>query len=274
MNRADWWEKAKAETMKLKALLVAVPCAWLASSAFGAIVNAPWAPDTGNNGEQNLYSILGYANNAALNSAVLNQSGGAATDWSVATSDAAHYSSLILEMAGNANNNEFGIYQTGNTANRLTVFTGPSNPDLSSAKQLIVQTVMGDTKIYLNSLSGSFIDIGADTSFGFYLDTHTGFGTWYSKISQNSDGMQHVVALDVMGTKYGQSPYPTAGQSGYIMGWEDLPNSSSDHDYQDMVVSLTALPIPEPTTVVAGALLLIPFGASTLRMVRRKNIAA
>jgi hypothetical protein len=32
-------------------------------------------------------------------------------------------------------------------------------------------------------------------------------------------------------------------------------------------------PVPEPTTMVAGALLLLPFGASTLRILRRKQTA-
>ncbi|MEI7941050.1 MAG: hypothetical protein WCK27_30620, partial [Verrucomicrobiota bacterium] len=30
-------------------------------------------------------------------------------------------------------------------------------------------------------------------------------------------------------------------------------------------------PVPEPTTMIAGALLLLPFGASTLRMLRRRT---
>ena len=34
-------------------------------------------------------------------------------------------------------------------------------------------------------------------------------------------------------------------------------------------VSVTA--VPEPTTMVAGALLLLPFGASTMRMLRRRT---
>jgi hypothetical protein len=37
-------------------------------------------------------------------------------------------------------------------------------------------------------------------------------------------------------------------------------------------VSILA-PVPEPTTMVAGALLLLPFGASTLRILRRKQTA-
>jgi hypothetical protein len=37
--------------------------------------------------------------------------------------------------------------------------------------------------------------------------------------------------------------------------------------------SLTATPVPEPTTILAGALLLLPFGVSTIRMLRRKTTA-
>jgi hypothetical protein len=35
--------------------------------------------------------------------------------------------------------------------------------------------------------------------------------------------------------------------------------------------STLAAPVPEPTTVIAGALLLLPFGASTLRMLRKNR---
>ena len=31
--------------------------------------------------------------------------------------------------------------------------------------------------------------------------------------------------------------------------------------------------VPEPTTMIAGALLLLPFGASTLRILRKKLVA-
>jgi hypothetical protein len=34
-----------------------------------------------------------------------------------------------------------------------------------------------------------------------------------------------------------------------------------------------ALSVPEPTTMVAGAMLLLPFGASTLRILRRKSVS-
>ena len=32
-------------------------------------------------------------------------------------------------------------------------------------------------------------------------------------------------------------------------------------------------PVPEPTTIVAGAMLLLPFGMSTLRMLRKSRTA-
>jgi hypothetical protein len=34
-----------------------------------------------------------------------------------------------------------------------------------------------------------------------------------------------------------------------------------------------AAPVPEPTTMIAGALLLLPFGASTLRILRKGRAA-
>ena len=36
---------------------------------------------------------------------------------------------------------------------------------------------------------------------------------------------------------------------------------------------LAGVMVPEPTTMIAGALLLLPFGASTLRMLRKNRKA-
>lgn len=37
------------------------------------------------------------------------------------------------------------------------------------------------------------------------------------------------------------------------------------------LVTLTITPVPEPTTMIAGALLLLPFGASTVRVLRKNR---
>ena len=60
----------------------------------------------------------------------------------------------------------------------------------------------------------------------------------------------------------------------YVIAFEDLPAGSSDLDYNDFVVQVSGVvPVPEPTTVIAGALLLLPFGASTLRILRKNRVA-
>ena len=44
-------------------------------------------------------------------------------------------------------------------------------------------------------------------------------------------------------------------------------------DYIDGMVSYTLTAVPEPSTYVAGALLLLPFGASALRILRKRQVA-
>ena len=48
-------------------------------------------------------------------------------------------------------------------------------------------------------------------------------------------------------------------------GYYEAPNGTFDY----VPVTLTLSQVPEPTTMIAGALLLLPFGASTLRVLRR-----
>jgi hypothetical protein len=49
------------------------------------------------------------------------------------------------------------------------------------------------------------------------------------------------------------------------------PQSQYGLNAQEMFYNVT--PVPEPTTLIAGALLLLPFGASTLRVLRRNRAA-
>jgi hypothetical protein len=51
-----------------------------------------------------------------------------------------------------------------------------------------------------------------------------------------------------------------------------------DENFADVLVpstgtSINISAVPEPTTMVAGALLLLPFGASTIRMLRKRQLA-
>jgi hypothetical protein len=80
-------------------------------------------------------------------------------------------------------------------------------------------------------------------------------------------------------TYTGSTPLP----SGTYVGFEDLlPGQNSDFDRNDLeFVFQNITPrdpnvgsVPEPTTVVAGALLLLPFGVSTLRILRNRKLAS
>lgn len=42
---------------------------------------------------------------------------------------------------------------------------------------------------------------------------------------------------------------------------------------QDMMAQFVVTPVPEPTTMIAGVLLLLPFGASMLRILRKNRAA-
>jgi hypothetical protein len=53
--------------------------------------------------------------------------------------------------------------------------------------------------------------------------------------------------------------------------WNAVYNNGTQRSSQDLIGPMT--PVPEPTTMIAGALLLLPFGASTLRILRRSRVA-
>jgi len=48
--------------------------------------------------------------------------------------------------------------------------------------------------------------------------------------------------------------------------------TSSQYAFEFDNVAFNTTPVPEPTMMIAGALLLLPFGLSTLRMMRRTQM--
>jgi len=65
---------------------------------------------------------------------------------------------------------------------------------------------------------------------------------WSSQVSDNSDGMDHMQTYSI-------TVGPSAGN--YAIAWEDLPEESSDVDYQDLVIEVSGVhPIPEPATIL------------------------
>jgi hypothetical protein len=89
----------------------------------------------------------------------------------------------------------------------------------------------------------------------------------------DSDGHNHVysVAYNTADPTFGSIPFGT------YVGFEDQSFPNSDFNYHDenfIFAGVTSAPqtvVPEPTTVLAGALMLVPFGAGALRMLRKRQ---
>jgi hypothetical protein len=80
------------------------------------------------------------------------------------------------------------------------------------------------------------------------------------------------------------NPFLTPGQKSKVIGFSSLigptfggaqASDTSPPSPWDATTAGSAVPtpVPEPTTMIAGALLLLPFGASTLRILRKNRAA-
>jgi hypothetical protein len=161
---------------------------------------------------------------------------------------------IIIELAGFADQNIFGIYDRASPGNRLTVFPGRSDEGSSATisfsqngDDYSVQVTRG------NRRSSSLFESGL---FGFFLTTPQG-NTFYSDSGLN-EGYAHP---DHMYAYQGTGGYfqsgPLSGQlfdtNSYLLAWEDLrgDNPSYDGDFQDMIVlAQSVLPVPLPAAAI------------------------
>ena len=190
---------------------------------------------------------------------------------------------IVLEIAGNANSNSFGIFDPTNSANQLQLFSGSASAGWST---VLMNMGGGNYSVSYYNASGVFqsqtsATFGTTNLFGYYLSGPG--GTFFSNASMNEtggttypNGMPHMVAYEGNNT----TTLKTGNTTGlflsneFLLAWEDTAWATSDLDYNDFVVLVESVhSVPEPATLGMFGFGVLLIGAAVgLSRRRRFNI--
>jgi hypothetical protein len=187
-------------------------------------------------------SLQGFLNSRGESINVLTDQDAAQT-WATTVSDNSTFT-LMIELAGNAASNTYGIYNAGLVAPPLyQVFPGAAAAGWFAVASFRTAPVRAVINLFdANAvLQGSTTYLGVDaTNFGYYLQQPPGLGlVFYSQDARNPGGVAQVLAFAAQGGNAGS----------WWLAMEDLTTSQgADYDFDDAVLFLESV---NPTPVQA-----------------------